>query len=375
MELIKVYDTHDYLNNVITPLSIGVDKVIFVTHDKILFKQREAMIALLREHDIEVLFFELKEDERDVNRLLEYYKDAILDISSNRYLNFYLFERAIAQDRAILYYDNRENVIKDYRAHRVYTDKLYRLTIEEMIELAGGILNPSMHEAPNISDNTLKEKIKYIVEEAIADYGNFTSFISRTMQILKGKTKAPISKKQAASLKSSPYFSLFQDLHILEVTSSNLMIDDRYRLLMTNVGSWLESYLYLTLKESGLFDDCVMSAAIDFSAREDVYPVVCEIDMIVALNNRLVFVSCKSNKVDTQALNEIKVHNVMFGNDMSKACIFTADDLNVNNPPIFEKAQELDVAVIDSTAIKNKAISLVMKKILEGTYSYERVVR
>ena len=47
--------------------------------------------------------------------------------------------------------------------------------------------------------------------------------------------------------------------------------------------------------------------------------------------------------------------------------------MNIKNPAIFKKAQELDVRVIDITAIKNHAVPLVMNKIFNDTYEYERV--
>ena len=64
----------------------------------------------------------------------------------------------------------------------------------------------------------------------------------------------------------------------------------------------------------------------------------------------------------------------MFGSNLSKAIVFTADDLNINNPPIFEKAQELDVAIIDKTMIKNNTVPLVLKKIFNDEYIYEKVI-
>ena len=374
MELIKVYDTEKYLNNVIIPLSLGIEHVIFVTHDKLNPKQKEAMIKLLQDHGIKVDIHTLSDDDKEAKDIFKVYPDIIVDISSNRYLNFYLFEKAINAGNTILYYDERENVIKDYRSHKVYKKDLYRFSIKEMVELAGGQIKTTMHAAPDLNDQDFIYKLKMVMKEAIDDYGLFANFISRIMQALRGNDKATLSKKQQASLKTSPFYPLFDSLHIIDINKGMLNIDKRFKLQLINVGSWLESYLYILIRESGLFDDCIMSASIDFSAREDYFPVVCEIDMIVAYNNHTAFISCKSNKVDTPALNEIKVHNLMFGSNLSKAIVFTADDLNINNPPIFEKAQELDVAIIDKTMIKNNTVPLVLKKIFNDEYIYEKVI-
>ncbi len=374
MELIKVYDTGNYLNNVIIPLSLGIRHVIFVTHDRLNIKQRDAMIALLEDHDITVDIFTMNDDDKEAEDIFKDHPDLIVDISSNRYLNFYLFEKAIDEGNTILYYDERENVIKDYRSHKVYKSDLYRFSIEEMVRLAGGVIKETMHKAPDITDCDFVDKLKRVVDVAIDDYGQFAGFISKIMQALKGQDRASLSKKQQTSIKVSKFYPLLRDLGIIDIDRGVLDIDKRFKLQLINIGSWLESYLYIVIKESGQFDDCIMSAGIDFSAREDYFPVVCEIDMIVALNNRTAFISCKSNKVDTSALNEIKVHNLMFGSGLSKAAIFTADDLNINNPAIFEKAQQLTVAVIDKTVIKNKSITLVLRKIFDGSYTYEKVV-
>jgi hypothetical protein len=134
-----------------------------------------------------------------------------------------------------------------------------------------------------------------------------------------------------------------------------------------------------------------MSAVIDFRSRGDFYPVSCEIDLITIKNNRLLFISCKSNKVDTEAINEIKVHNLSFGNTISKSAICTIEDLNINNPAIYKKAEEHEVAIVDYTSfknkIKNKGVGLIegknlkdntlvdiVDKIIENKYEYEKVV-
>ena len=371
--LIKVFDSHDYLNNVIAPLSLDLKRVIFITHDTIPRKHKEAAITLLDHKGIDAMIVELKDDEKEIENLFRTYPEAIVDISSDRYLNFYIFERAIRDGREVIYFDNRENVIKDYRTHTILKKDLYHLDIAEMIYLAGGTIKTTLHEAPDMYDKDYVNKIKMIIQHVIDDYGHFTNFISKTMQILKGEIKVSLSKKQKNSLINSDYYQLFRDLDIVLIQNNTLKIDPRFKTLLTNAGSWLESYLYITIKESGDFDDCIMSATIDFSDRDDIYPVICEIDAIVALANRLAFISCKSNRVSTEALNEIKVHRHVFGSETSKAVIFTADDLNIKNPPIFKKAQELSVAVIDKTTIENRSIALVMKKILSDTYRYERV--
>ena len=138
-------------------------------------------------------------------------------------------------------------------------------------------------------------------------------------------------------------------------------------------GTFLESYLYYTLLDSKLFDDVVMSSVIDFSSKKNRYQVVCEIDCMIIKDNRLLFVSCKSNKVETPSLNEIKMHNYTFGNKLSNSVLCTLDDLNIKSPSIYAKAKELEVAVIDTTSFVNKTVAKDFLSIIEGTYQFEKL--
>ncbi len=368
-ELIKVYDHSDHLNNVITALSTDVSEVIYFTRVQPLKRQAQALEDLLKRKGIGLKIIRL-EDDSYIDTILNEHANAYIDISSSRYLSYLLFEKALDHRGAILYYDQYENVIKNYRSHSVYTDKIYTLSIKEMIELAGGALTPSLHKTPNMKDSDYVIRLKKVMATAIKDYGAFTTFVSKVAQILKNET---INKETAKAFGNHKYYRLLKSLNILWIKEGRLLADKRFKQALTNVGSWLESYLYISIKESGYFDDCVMSATIDFGDREEAYPVVCEIDAVVAKDNRTGFVSCKSNKVDKMALNEIKVHRYMFGGAFSKACVMTADNLNINNPAIYEKAQELDVAIIDKTHIVNNEVAEVIKKVLDGSYTYERV--
>ena len=116
-----------------------------------------------------------------------------------------------------------------------------------------------------------------------------------------------------------------------------------------------------------------MSNTIEFSRAQWRYPVTCEIDCLVLKNNELLFISIKSNKVDKDALNEIKVHNVMFGNSQSKAVICSNNDLSQEKPSVYAKAEELKVYVIDNTSFKKDRLAQDILSIIDQSYQYERI--
>ena len=84
----------------------------------------------------------------------------------------------------------------------------------------------------------------------------------------------------------------------------------------------------------------MMSCVIDFSGQSRRYPVICEIDCLVIRDNHVLFTSCKSNKVAADDLNEIKVHNVIFGNTLSSPVMCTLEDLDQKSPSVYSKARE-----------------------------------
>ena len=136
-------------------------------------------------------------------------------------------------------------------------------------------------------------------------------------------------------------------------------------------GSFLENYLYISLQESGAFDDIRMSAVIDFADEKYKHPVLCEIDCLVLKDNRLLFVSCKSTKADSAALNEVYVHNKRFGNVLSAAVLCGFEEFERRYPSIYAKAEELGIYIADRSCFENDRIAAVFESIFDGTYRYD----
>ena len=376
--LIKVFDEYEYLYNVMIPLSLPFKHIVFLHRSNLKcdLKVVKNATELLKSKGRTVKFLEIKEDRNDIEKLLNDSSQATIDIGgSHRYLSFYLFEKVITQDRPIIYYDMIENVIKNYRTHSIITKDLYRFSIKEMISLSGALYLENMHQTPDLNDEEMLASIKGVIEDSVEDYQAFTRYIGTLSQVLPPLEGLIILEdKQIQTITQHPLYKRLLKHNIMRVEGHELKVGKPiYRHLLKNIGSWLECYLYIEMQKSGLFDDVKMSAVIDYLERGGNCPISCEIDVVGIQNNRLILISCKSNKVETEALNEIKVHNLSFGNFLSRAAICTMDDLNIKNPIVFRKAKEYDVAIIDKTAFVHKSVALVLNKILEGTYEYEKI--
>ena len=133
--LIKVYDNQDYLGNIMVPLNMTYDRVIYLYRHIDKKRKAEALKNILDKHHISTEFIKV-EDDSVIDELLSN-NNADIDITAVRYLSIYLFERVLKLNSNIYYYDREENVIKDYRRHTTVKSELKHLSIKEMVNLSG----------------------------------------------------------------------------------------------------------------------------------------------------------------------------------------------------------------------------------------------
>ena len=374
-KLLTVYDDHEPLNNVISTLTLNVEEVFFVYHhevsrntfiniDKVLHKYLE---------DLRISFIQLDEDEKQLNGLLYENPDAVIDVGASKYLSLLLFEIANRGQNQIIYYDNEENVIKDYRTHSVIYGEVFKLKIEDVLKLRGGEIQSYMHHSA--TDTKTRETVLSTVENNIDNYAAFIRYMTKLNSLVNssrqnGSHRFLLTDDTVQKIKTDTCYRKIGDL--FEIRDNMLTFKTaRLKEMVCVSGAFLENYLYIRLTESGLFDDVIMSAVIDFSDDKYIQPVRCEIDCMVMRNNRLLFVSCKSSKADTSDLNEIYVHNSMFGNALSVPVLCVGEELDRKYPSIYAKAEELGIYIIDKSSFIDKDIVIVFLEILDGTYAYD----
>ena len=360
--IFKGFSKNDTLNNVLVPISLKADKVIFFSREEYSLKVVEGCKEVLNSRGIEDIEFILICDEK--NELDDYfnkYPNALVDMTGSRYILLRLFEQAQKHHNDVYYYDSEDNCIKSYHSHGCYKEKVPSLSIKELITLSGGKIVSNIHRHPDLKNNEINEAIVKMVENNLDTYSEFITFVNVVNKIIVKEEDTlthPLTKEEFNRLKQQPILQQALKLNLFNLNKDSLNFDNHVKQqLFLVAGTWLESYLYLKLKENNYFNDVMMSVVIDFSEKHDRrFPVICEIDVLASHLNALYFISCKSNKVDTNALNEIKIHNNMFGNDLSKPVICTLEDLRNCNINIYQKAQELGIVVIDLEIVKNQRI-------------------
>lgn len=373
--LIKAFDEKNPYNNVVVPLSLAFDEVFFIYHNQPDQRRLQACKEVLKkQRKMKIHFRQLIDDDAEIDALLAKYPEMVIDLSTSRYLSIVMLEKVLAQANQIVYYDDEELVIKSYREHRELTRDIYKLNIKDLLYLHGGKLNENLHK-PIIGKDTI-ETVFRVVESCADEYSAFLSFVSRINNLLSHYKEQDgtydLDAKLAKQIKSDEGYRRFASLGLFKIEGERLIFANKeLRELFKVSGSFLENYIYHKLIGTHYFDEVLMSVVIDFSGYERRYPIVCELDCIALKDNHLLFTSCKSNKVDSLDLCEIKVHNQMFGNNLSHPVVCTIDDLDVKSPAIYAKAKQLEVAVIDRTAFKQDRLAEYFAAIVDGTYRYE----
>ncbi len=372
----KVFEDDKMLDNVIVPIAMGADHVFYFSHVDHSEKSMNICREFLKRNESGCSFLFMDEDY-DLEYWFRRYPSAIVDMTGARYILLRLFELANQYQNPIFYFDSEENTIKNYRARKSMSYPYPLLTIEDIVYLGGGTIQKHIHNAPNLNNKEHCELIRRAVEMNIDQYDRFVSYVNSVHSMVgkfDGET-TEISDEAVKKIKNYELTRTMKELRLFTINGNAFSYRSReVKQLFEVAGSWLESYLYIKMKESELFDDVMMSVVIDFSSRRRTpYPVTCELDLLALRDNRLIFISCKSNKVDSSALYEVKLHSTLFGNQLSTSAVCTAEELDRRNPSIYTKARELGIAVIDRSLMKeDHAVDALLDAAL-GKFEYEEI--
>ena len=376
--LVTVYDDKEPLNNVISALTLDVDEVFYVYHHEVSRNRFKNIRVVLKKYkNLKAQFIQLENDEEQIRELIADKESTITDVGGAKYLSLLLFEMAEKNGNRIVYFDDEENVIKVYRGHKVIAKPAFHLQIEDVLKLRGGEIKASMHK-PSTDYRTRKTIIE-LVENNLGNYSTLIKFITKINSILSSSRKRSarsyiLSTSNVRNIMTDATYSRIGDLFTIDENVLTFRTA-KLRELIGVSGAFLENYLYIKLSESKQFDDIRMSADIDFSDERHIQPVRCEIDCLIIKDNRMLFVSCKSTKADTDDLNEIYVHNSMFGNALSSPVLCIADEMDHQYPSIYAKAEELGVYVADLSSFENDGIVNTFTEIINGTYHYDILPR
>ena len=139
-------------------------------------------------------------------------------------------------------------------------------------------------------------------------------------------------------------------------------LDHRVRMWLRDVGSVLELYMYKMCVSSGIFNDVINSAVVNWDYTMGERGISNEIDVVCARGVVPLFVSCKTCDIKTVALNELAILKDRFGGKGAKACVVTTEHCNALAR---HRASQLGIAVIDIEELENNTVCDRLKAIMK----------
>lgn len=370
-KLIRTFEDNNF-NNVIIPLSLDIDELTYVYHESIDFTNKKICKEIINKYkNININFIGVSEET--LNNLVD--EECIIDVSTSKYLSLVLTKIALNKNLPIIYLDEEEKKIKNFNDHNVLCEHLFKLTIKDIIRLGNGTLGDHLHTPSNNKET--KNLVYNLIEDKDINYVDFMSYLKEAGNLLSKRRSDDgfdLCVDDYKVITNYFYKSYLYKHNLFTINNNKLRFlnKDIERMFFAS-GSYFEEYIYNKLLDSKQFDEVMMSVKIKFDSLSFNQEVTCELDALVLKDNTLLFVSDKSNKIDAEAINEIKVHNIKFGNIYSKPVICINKDCNVSNPSFYTKARELGVYIIDDPHIKEGKLVDKFLSIIDGTYTYDKV--
>ena len=173
--------------------------------------------------------------------------------------------------------------------------------------------------------------------------GSFSLTVSGKYTV-KGEQASRINAPEEV-LRQFEELGFIQDLSVVADESVGFRFRDaQIRAWLRDVGSVLELYIYKICLDSGLFQDVITSAVVDWDGDSGRNAVTNELDVMCTRGITPVFISCKTCDAKTEALNELAILRDRFGGRIARAAIVTAEKGGVS---LRNRAAELGIAVID----------------------------
>lgn len=385
--LIELYDERP-IENVLASEVFKPQRTVFlcppeVAQDKNIQRKLKAYFTH-RGVDTELVFLESSlynsgKIEKQLRGIAEKYPDCVLDITGGTDAALFAGGRLCGETDmpAFTYSRKRRCFYGIHNAH--FGDELdcnIQHSVEDCFLMAGGALREGR------VDNSIIVNYMDKIEPYFAlymkhrrEWTSAVTYLQRATQAEKGmpaplQISAPYSVKgERGSMVSAPEEQLkdFEELGFISGLSIGAdkvkfkFKDSRVRAWMRDAGSVLELHIYKICLDTGLFNDVVTSAVVDWEGDFRSDNVTNEIDVMAMQGIVPLFISCKTCDISTEALNELAILRDRFGGKAAKAIIVSSERCrNITR----HRATELGIDVIDLEDLEDGKVSEQINNIM-----------
>ena len=247
-----------------------------------------------------------------------------------------------------------------------------KLTFSDILLLQGRVYNRNMHM---LAEEKFFPQILTMSEYAFAHQADFKFFYDFVHHKSDGALSEPglkivLKKAPQISDRIVRIFELFEKQGFIK----GLRIDD-YEIVFDCVapfvkemlavkGSWLELYVYILAKQSGLFSEVYQSVMIGWDLeRRPKFNVENEIDVVLMKQGIPIFMSCKMTNPKPDALNEIYALADSFGGYGAIAALATSSNVRKRNTTLWNRAQEMGVVLIDYEDLNREGLMRIFRSL------------
>jgi len=306
--------------------------------------------------------------EKQLKSITEKYPDCVIEITGGTDAALFAAGRFCAEtDVPVFTYSRKSHCFYNIR-NAEFAEKAgstVQHKVEDCFRMAGGALREGRVDNSVLS--RYLDSFDPFFELYLRHRTEWTSavgYFQRASQTEKGEhipleVSAPYTVKGEHGSRIDAPEAVLYDLqklgYVSEVsigdTVSFKFKDRQIRAWLRDIGSVLELYVYKACLDSGLFNDVITSAVVDWEGDFKADNVTNEIDVAAMQGIVPVFISCKTCEVSTEALNELAILRDRFGGKTAKAVIVTAHHCRSITR---HRASELGISVIDLEDLEEK---------------------
>ena len=285
-------------------------------------------------------------------KVLSLYPDSVLDITGGT--DAVLFAAGLLSAEAaipVITYSRKEHKFYNIR-NASFSGGLpcnVSYTVEDCFLMAGGSMRPGRVDNSVLSGYLEDIEPFFRVLSPADSEGRFSLSVSGGYTV-RGERAAHISAPEEA-LRDLEEIGFLSELEIIREKSVSFRFRNaQIRTWLRDVGSVLELFIYKACLDTGLFQDVITSAVVDWDGSGRQNAVTNELDVMCTRGITPVFISCKTCDVKTEALNELAILRDRFGGKIARAAIVTAEHAGA---AVRNRASELGIDVFDLDDLNN----------------------
>ncbi len=389
--LIELYDDRP-LDNVLATEVFAPEETVFICPDSV--AQDKALRASMRDYFrlrhcrtklsyVPVSLLDAVRVEGKIRQVLETHEDCAIDISGGT--DAALFAAgAVSGDTPVFTYSRGRNTFYEIR-NAPFARSLpcnVRLDARACLMMAGGDLLQGREDNRQLRGHMRQmerlfevygryrrvwnDQVAFIQKISRADDETLSAGGERQV-----KANNRLVTADEAMFRDLEAQGLIEDLRTGDTDLSFRFPDDLVRFWLRDMGSALELEVYRACVNGGGFDDCVLSAVVNWrSADSAAQAVTNEIDVMCVRGVTPLFISCKTCEIRTEALNELAILRDRFGGKGSHAAIVTSAGATRSRRLMLKRANELGIQVIEWEDIAAGRLAEKLQKGMDQDHAY-----